>query len=525
MPEAPRTQLLTFYSYKGGVGRTMALANVACQLANKHAKHIITVDWDLEAPGLHYYLGYEDQDLKDKNGLLDYLEDFALAVGKGATGKEPVLDDYLLDLKPELQEKIHHGSVRLMPCGRMDEHYMARVQALDWERFYAEQQGFQIVETLKTRLREAADLSLIDARAGQADIGATTTIQVPDAVVLLFAANHQNLQGSANIARRLKNHPERKMQGFPELRMLFIPSRIFVEEDRYTRWLKNTADPVYQDLIKKEVLSELDQFQGLEQCVLAVDPRYAFDETLPVLDPATVRSHLKGAYADLAQAVLDLHEGNQLWSTMRIDQENLERDEKGLRQLLEDATERGDEYLASVYSFLLGQKLVFNKEFSEAEPLLRFVLAYDTGRGRVRNLHLIYLYLGIIKIQAGNQRDAGTFFKKAYEKATARFSDKLRIASLITIALILDFMRDFERAKEVYSNALEESQKTGTPDFDASIHLALGHIAEQQDDHSEAREQFKAGLETVPSTDDDVITNQLRTALAQLDAKSAAQQD
>src|SRR3954451_18123281 len=48
--------IVTFYSWKGGVGRTMALANAAVQLA-RHGKHVLMVDWDLEAPGLsHYFL-------------------------------------------------------------------------------------------------------------------------------------------------------------------------------------------------------------------------------------------------------------------------------------------------------------------------------------------------------------------------------------------------------------------------------------------------------------------------------------
>jgi MinD-like ATPase involved in chromosome partitioning or flagellar assembly len=44
-------KIVTFYSYKGGVGRSMALANAAAQLANKHGLRVIVIDWDLEAPG------------------------------------------------------------------------------------------------------------------------------------------------------------------------------------------------------------------------------------------------------------------------------------------------------------------------------------------------------------------------------------------------------------------------------------------------------------------------------------------
>ena len=46
--------VLTFYSYKGGVGRSMALANVAALLSLLNFK-VLCVDWDVEAPGLHLY--------------------------------------------------------------------------------------------------------------------------------------------------------------------------------------------------------------------------------------------------------------------------------------------------------------------------------------------------------------------------------------------------------------------------------------------------------------------------------------
>ena len=41
----------TFYSYKGGVGRSMALANVGVLIAAE-GHRVLLVDWDLEAPGL-----------------------------------------------------------------------------------------------------------------------------------------------------------------------------------------------------------------------------------------------------------------------------------------------------------------------------------------------------------------------------------------------------------------------------------------------------------------------------------------
>ena len=43
--------ITTFYSFKGGVGRTMALVNATVALA-KRGRRVLVVDFDLEAPGL-----------------------------------------------------------------------------------------------------------------------------------------------------------------------------------------------------------------------------------------------------------------------------------------------------------------------------------------------------------------------------------------------------------------------------------------------------------------------------------------
>ncbi|MBB4710999.1 hypothetical protein BJ965_000881 [Streptomyces luteogriseus] len=48
-------RIITFYSYKGGAGRTMALANTAWILASS-GKSVLVVDWDLDAPGLDGFL-------------------------------------------------------------------------------------------------------------------------------------------------------------------------------------------------------------------------------------------------------------------------------------------------------------------------------------------------------------------------------------------------------------------------------------------------------------------------------------
>ena len=72
--------IYTFYSYKGGVGRSMALANLA-KWFYMHGLRVVIVDWDLEAPGLESFFIDPEQSsaadqiraVQNRPGLIDLL--------------------------------------------------------------------------------------------------------------------------------------------------------------------------------------------------------------------------------------------------------------------------------------------------------------------------------------------------------------------------------------------------------------------------------------------------------------------
>ena len=70
-------KIITFYSYKGGTGRTMALANIACLLARRLARtsqRVLVMDWDLEAPGLHRFFAAksEQPEYEARPGVINF---------------------------------------------------------------------------------------------------------------------------------------------------------------------------------------------------------------------------------------------------------------------------------------------------------------------------------------------------------------------------------------------------------------------------------------------------------------------
>lgn len=75
--ESRNGKIITFYSYKGGTGRTMALANVGWILAT-NGYRVLLIDWDLEAPGLHRWFGplLDDPELQHSRGVIDFFHQF-----------------------------------------------------------------------------------------------------------------------------------------------------------------------------------------------------------------------------------------------------------------------------------------------------------------------------------------------------------------------------------------------------------------------------------------------------------------
>jgi tetratricopeptide (TPR) repeat protein len=187
--------VVTFYSYKGGVGRTSALVNVAYRLARR-GKRVFVLDFDLEAPGIDSYGLAKNH--KDTPGLVEYISAFT------ATGKVPNLRDFVLD--STMPGTV--GKLFLMRGGRKDDDYKSALGQLDWKILYRQRRGFLLIENLKAAIDKLfrPDYLLVDARTGLTDISGICTLQLPHLVVLLFSLNEQNVSGVSTILQSIKGN-------------------------------------------------------------------------------------------------------------------------------------------------------------------------------------------------------------------------------------------------------------------------------------------------------------------------------
>ncbi|MCE0499103.1 MAG: AAA family ATPase [Methylacidiphilales bacterium] len=188
---------ITFYSYKGGVGRSLALANMAALLAER-GRRVVLIDFDLEAPGLDSFA--EFQSCSSQPGVVEYVTKFI------ATQKAPGIEPYVHTCKHLEQLR---GQVWVMPAGRKDESYSQQRVAIDWVNLYQTGLGVPFIENLKASIQEAfrPDYVLVDSRTGLSDIGGICTLQIPDLVILLFGLNEQNIRGISSVAQLIRESP------------------------------------------------------------------------------------------------------------------------------------------------------------------------------------------------------------------------------------------------------------------------------------------------------------------------------
>ena len=126
----------TFYSYKGGVGRSMALANVGVLMATE-GHRVLLVDWDLEAPGLEVFFRSAAKMVGDSSatpGVVDLLDSHA--------HKAPLAWRECL-----LKAEFFGHSLDILSSGRRTDDYRQRVQGLDWDTLFSKHQIGNYINT------------------------------------------------------------------------------------------------------------------------------------------------------------------------------------------------------------------------------------------------------------------------------------------------------------------------------------------------------------------------------------------
>lgn len=287
LPQLPSAgEVTTFYSYKGGVGRTLALANLGHLLARRHAPPVLLVDWDLEAPGLHYYFPAAPE----APGVLDLFEACRdeLQERAGRYASDSALAEAVLDAVRWEQFLVRASDDRplwLLRAGRCDGSHAERAAMLDWQGIFDTCPA--LFRTFSTRLARHFGHVLVDARSGRADSAAICTTLLPTQLVLVFAPNRQNLDGLRDLVWRATGYRSCHEDEQRPLLVYPLPSRIEAA-DAVQGALWRHGEEGYQTLFEAALadaygLPQLDLTAYFDAVQLPHSASLAFGEPLPAL--------------------------------------------------------------------------------------------------------------------------------------------------------------------------------------------------------------------------------------------------
>ncbi len=286
------SRIVTFYSYKGGVGRTLALANIGILLARK-GKRVLLMDWDLEAPGLdRYFRPYQPK-------IPDQTQGVAQLLRQAADDSNADWRSHVQKISVRPQGDQEDCKLSFIPSGVAAPDYAELVRSFSWGTFLGDFGGGPTLERWRFEWKEAFDLVLIDSRTGITDSGGICTILLPDFLVLVFTANEQSYEGTLAIAASAQVERRKLAVQRPPLTLLPLLSR-FDRRDELAeseKWLGRFAAglaPMYADWLPKQY----SPLQILEITKVPYVTRFSFGEPLPVLTHSITDPELPGFYLE-----------------------------------------------------------------------------------------------------------------------------------------------------------------------------------------------------------------------------------
>lgn len=284
--------IISFYSYKGGVGRTTALALFASYYATHHGKKVFIIDCDFEAPGLINFFGVSSEE-NPRNGIVEYLKD-----KEGLGDQVNLREGYTYEISTSYSGD---GEIHLLPAGNIFEDlnrfdYLEALARLDIHSTSTMVEQFQGVVTDINTMFDP-DVILIDSRTGFNDIFGIIANRLSTTVVGFFGNNIQNRPGMHFFINTLL----RKKREVDLLLVLSIISSSFTKalnefNDEIESYIQNTIEDDFGTIPALPVFS-LARYPSLEKIgTMEEDP----DDFISI-----VNRKMLNDYNDLFEKLID----------------------------------------------------------------------------------------------------------------------------------------------------------------------------------------------------------------------------
>jgi MinD-like ATPase involved in chromosome partitioning or flagellar assembly len=297
--------ICSFFSHKGGVGRTMAVANIAWLLVKK-GKKVIMMDWDFESPGLECFFRLKRDKLHETPGFMDLIETFnQLNPQKSQNIRYPELKDYLYEIPDS------SGRLALIHPGRRSSNeninnYVSTVSSFSYLNFYNEHHE-TFFDWMYHELNNIADYVLIDERTGFANTSGIGNFHMADIVLLFSSTSKQNFEGLSYMLKCL-NQPELEIKRKNrKIKTLIVPSRFETSEtEQLSRFSKDFYHAFEKYLVQNSNSHDVDIQPDNFMWDLGIPyvPYYSFHDIVAVKEINSDRNRLlRDAYNRLLKRI------------------------------------------------------------------------------------------------------------------------------------------------------------------------------------------------------------------------------
>jgi chromosome partitioning protein len=192
-PELCLPRTVTFYSFKGGVGRTTALIHVAWILAMRGRK-VVAVDLDLEAPGLSTAFPLNPL---PEYGIVDYFYEKSY-LPEGVEAKINITKIF-----GEVNIPDATGRLFIVPAGYLSLDYIAKVDDLRATTILDNGETLWSTFSREIQNQLKPDLILVDSCTGINEWGALSLLQAANEAIIFLFPNEQNQKGIELVLKSL----------------------------------------------------------------------------------------------------------------------------------------------------------------------------------------------------------------------------------------------------------------------------------------------------------------------------------
>lgn len=212
-----KMKTLIFYSYKGGQGRSTAVANIATALF-RLGKSVLVLDLDVESPGLPPKLINESAFWSDRveraGGIVPYIIDLIKDRGNP---QPPPIQDFTIAVDDEDTRKF-----LLIPTGKVDEKYEGLLSTNAWNRFtrrdaknaytfYRERVVYlDKIDAAARNLDPAIDFLLVDLASGMTPLAESVFAAWAGPILLFFSPDQENIEGTTHILTAIKDVEDKR---------------------------------------------------------------------------------------------------------------------------------------------------------------------------------------------------------------------------------------------------------------------------------------------------------------------------